>query len=278
MAAIDWVVTAARPFSSPSMSPSGSSTLSGGGSCIGSGAGPDDGTTNRSTRRTGRRAGRSKMRLNKTPIGRLSSKPPSLTQCGRVRLVNGAIAGRAGTSPFLAVPFVNGRKEGSNASGNEAELRAASASAGAVSGRARSVSVKVNRPRRSTSWTRVPNESVNLLVSPASSVVVMYRVVDGVRAASGKVVGGNGPVASLGSRLARAANMRSSPYKRDGVFLSRGSRRSSVKAPRSSQRSRIPPRSDPVTRDDASKAALMPPALVPDKMSTSTTMSRRSIS
>lgn len=168
------------------MSPSGSSTLSGGGSCIGSGAGPDDGTTNRSTRRTGRRAGRSKMRLNKTPIGRLSSKPPSLTQCGRVRLVNGAIAGRAGTSPFLAVPFVNGRKEGSNASGNEAELRAASASAGAVSGRARSVSVKVNRPRRSTSWTRVPNESVNLLVSPASSVVVMYRVVDGVRAASGR--------------------------------------------------------------------------------------------
>ena len=44
---------------------------------------------------------------------------------------------------------------------------------------ASSVSVNVNSPRRSTSWTSVPNESVNLLVSPVSRVVVMYRVVEG---------------------------------------------------------------------------------------------------
>jgi hypothetical protein len=48
--------------------------------------------------------------------------------------------------------------------------------------------------------------------------------------------------------------------------------------PQTSQRSRSPPRSDPVTRGDASKAALMPPALVPDNTSTSTTMSSRSMS
>ncbi len=86
----------------------------------------------------------------------LAGCPASHHQAEPAGAANGAIAGRAGTSPFLAVPFVNGRKEGLNASGMRRELRAA-APAGAQFSRARSVSVKVNRPRRSTSWTRVPS-------------------------------------------------------------------------------------------------------------------------
>ena len=84
-------------------------------------------------------------------------------------LVKFPIAGRAGTRPFFGVPTVKGTNEASNATGNEAELRAANANAGIVPGFARSSSVKVNRPSRSTSWTSVPYESVNRLSSPSGA-------------------------------------------------------------------------------------------------------------
>lgn len=120
---------------------------------------------------------------------------------------------------------MNGRKEGLNVSGNEVELCVVSVSVGVVFGCVRLVLVKVNR----LWWLRVLNELVNLFVFLVSSVVVMYRVVDGVCVVFGKVVGGNGLVVSLGSCLVRVVNMCLLLYKRDGVFLFCGFWRSLVK-------------------------------------------------
>ena len=105
-------------------------------------------------------------------MGWLSKRPPSATQCALVMLMKSAIGGRSGTSLVSGVDFVKGTKEGSNAAGNEAELRAANARAEDLLLSARSSSVNVKTPRRSTSCTRVPNESVNWLVSPLIRVVV----------------------------------------------------------------------------------------------------------
>ena len=211
------------------------------------------------------------------PIGRLLSRPPSAVQCERVILANPSIwVDRVASCRY-------GRSDGSKAPGNDELHLPARASLAATSATLMTSVVdraplstdnwfapKVNRPWWSVSWTTVPHESTNRVISPERNVVVMKTVVAGGSwsVPLGPNARGCSPIFVKLSR--RHGKSRPSPYSKDGGFFSLGLRTSSSSEPMVIQSSRHPARSRPLACAKPNAAALIPPALVPERTSMST--------